>query len=356
MTNFFNLPSKAGQDAQNQYLAAIAQHLGVTAGNLQDAINMANQANQAATAKITDLETRFQTLTAEQQQDAEVIDARDGETSLRARLDRDHAYHKNILHNWDFRNPVNQRGFTSTTSAGYTIDRWRLTASGHTVELVYNGIKLIASKNASLNNCFVQLVENYSRFAGVPLTLRVHVVENTLTQGCNLRWNEYVGPAIMGTGYFSYTFTPASLSLLQIGVQFADRNVDDGKYVIIDKMKLEIGTVSTLAKDPPADYGEQLALCQRYALNTGNEIQIRASGYTANTIIFSLPIPVTMRVNPSLESGTVEVITPAGSSQSGFTFGYFARSGVLSIVATKTSHGLTDATLKVANAVFSSDL
>ena len=91
MTNFFNLPSKAGQDAQNQYLAVIAQHLGVTAGNLQDAINMANQANQAATAKITDLETRFQTLTAEQQHDAEVIDARDGETSLRARLDRDHA-------------------------------------------------------------------------------------------------------------------------------------------------------------------------------------------------------------------------------------------------------------------------
>lgn len=91
MTDFFNLPSKAGQDTQNQYLSQIAQHLGVTAGNLQDAINMANQANQAAAEKITDLETRFQTLTAEQQQDAEVIDARDGETSLRARLDRDHA-------------------------------------------------------------------------------------------------------------------------------------------------------------------------------------------------------------------------------------------------------------------------
>jgi|GEM_PF-3815285 len=88
MTDFFNLPSKAGQDTQNQYLSQIAQHLGVTAGNLQDAINMANQANQAAAEKITDLETRFQTLTAEQQQDAEVIDARDGENSLGARLDR----------------------------------------------------------------------------------------------------------------------------------------------------------------------------------------------------------------------------------------------------------------------------
>lgn len=87
MTDFFNLPSKAGQDTQNQYLSQIAQHLGVTAGNLQDAINMANQANQAAAEKITDLETRFQTLTAEQQQDSEVIDARGGKASLGARLD-----------------------------------------------------------------------------------------------------------------------------------------------------------------------------------------------------------------------------------------------------------------------------
>jgi hypothetical protein len=175
--------------------------------------------------------------------------------------------HKNLLHNWDFRNPVNQRGFTSTTSAGDTIDRWRLTASGHTVEVVSDGIKLIASKNAGLNNCFVQLVENYSSFVGVTLTLSAHIVENTLTQGCNLRWNDNASPVITGTGYFSHTFTPSSLSYLQIGVQFANRDVDDGKYVIIDKMKLEIGTVSTLANDPPADYREQLVLCKSFLRN-----------------------------------------------------------------------------------------
>ena len=39
--------------------------------------------------KIQEVETRFNTLTSAQQQDAEVIDARDGETSLKARLDRD---------------------------------------------------------------------------------------------------------------------------------------------------------------------------------------------------------------------------------------------------------------------------
>ena len=39
--------------------------------------------------KIQEVETRFNALTSSQQQDAEVIDARDGETSLKARLDRD---------------------------------------------------------------------------------------------------------------------------------------------------------------------------------------------------------------------------------------------------------------------------
>ena len=39
--------------------------------------------------KVNEVETRFNTLTTSQQQDAEVIDARDGEVSLKARLDRD---------------------------------------------------------------------------------------------------------------------------------------------------------------------------------------------------------------------------------------------------------------------------
>ena len=39
--------------------------------------------------KVSEVENRFNALTSKQQQDAEVIDARDGETSLKARLDRD---------------------------------------------------------------------------------------------------------------------------------------------------------------------------------------------------------------------------------------------------------------------------
>ena len=51
--------------------------------------NKLNTVDNLINTKISDFEKRFNRLTSSQQQDAEVIDARDGETSLKARLDRD---------------------------------------------------------------------------------------------------------------------------------------------------------------------------------------------------------------------------------------------------------------------------
>jgi len=211
--------------------------------------------------------------------------------------------HKNLLHNWDFRNPVNQRGFTSTTAAGYTIDRWRAVTSGHKVELTPNGLKLTASSSAGLNNCLAQYIENYKQFEGKTLTLSVHVVENTLTKGCNLRRNNFSSPVIMGTGYFSYTFTLPTLTELAVGIQFWDRVADSGKYVVIDKMKLEIGSTSTLANDPPADYGEQLALCQRYYQKI-NILRPLCSCHPTR-FEFMVPLSVPLRSVPTIESYSV---------------------------------------------------
>ena len=55
-----------------------------------------NTVDSLVNAKISDLENRFNRLTSSQQQSAEVIDARDGEVSLKARLDRDLAKGKII--------------------------------------------------------------------------------------------------------------------------------------------------------------------------------------------------------------------------------------------------------------------
>ena len=86
MTDFLNLPSKEGQDNQNEILQRIADNMDTTSGAIKDAVDLANTAAAKAEDKITDVENRFQTLTTEQQQDAEVIDARQGKTSLVANI------------------------------------------------------------------------------------------------------------------------------------------------------------------------------------------------------------------------------------------------------------------------------
>ena len=49
-------------------------------------------------------------------------------------------FRPNLLDNWYFRNPVNQRGQTNYAGTGYTIDRWRTNFSGDTVVINEDGI------------------------------------------------------------------------------------------------------------------------------------------------------------------------------------------------------------------------
>ena len=66
--------------------------------------------------KINEVETRFNTLTSKQQQSSEVIDARDGETSLKARLDRDIEKAKQVYVN------VEGNYISTDSSVGYLKD------------------------------------------------------------------------------------------------------------------------------------------------------------------------------------------------------------------------------------------
>jgi hypothetical protein len=75
-------------DEMNQQLVKIANAQSTASGGIADAVNLANQATQSAEAKIVDVESRFNTLTSAQQGDSEVVDARKGEVSLRAKIDK----------------------------------------------------------------------------------------------------------------------------------------------------------------------------------------------------------------------------------------------------------------------------
>lgn len=78
--------------------------------------NAKSDMTNTVSSKVNEVETRFNALTSKQQQDAEVIDARDGETSLKARLDRDIEKAKQVYVN------VEGSSISTDSSVGYLKD------------------------------------------------------------------------------------------------------------------------------------------------------------------------------------------------------------------------------------------
>lgn len=78
------------------------------------------------------------------------------------------ATNPNLLDNWYFAAPVNQRGQTNYSGAGYNIDRWKYFEPGATLQIVSGGVKLIRPQS---NVAWGTLVEGYHRFTGKQVTL-----------------------------------------------------------------------------------------------------------------------------------------------------------------------------------------
>lgn len=243
--------------------------------------------------------------------------------------------HKNLLHNWDFRNPANQRGATAV-SAGYIVDRWQFYTAGGGSATVNLGYLALAT-----NGNIYEKLENTPKVGNYTVS-----VMNS------------AGTIYSASGMFDGT-NPCSLTLQGCGtavIKTTDFSFYPASYPYnIAAIKFELGSASTLANDPPADLGEQLALCERFSLLIAAE-SVRAVAYTANTITFTIPTPCTMRINPSLASGTLTVYNLAGTAQTGFTYSCAVQNNAITITATKTSHGLTDATLTLASTLFSADI
>ena len=161
---------------------------------------------------------------------------------------------------------INQRGISSSSNAGYTVDGWRLMASGHMVEVMPDkSLKVTASSSAGLAYALAQYVENYSDYEGKTVTISALIEANTTTKGIRLRWAGEGSERIYGTGLHHVTITiPSVISDLNFGIQFWDKNADNGNYFIIKGMKVELGEISTLANDAPPKIATDLAECQRY--------------------------------------------------------------------------------------------
>lgn len=169
-----------------------------------------------------------------------------------------------LLDNWYFADPINQRGVSGTISTpGYFLDRWKLTSGSVT----------ISSGGITLNGTIQQILET--------------APSGTLT--ASYLTSSGVQKALYDSASKTFSITATN--------------------TLIKAAKLELGSVQTLAhlegstwvlNDPPPNKALELAKCQRYQVKLGGEIATRqVVGFfiqrTSTRCSIYIPIPTFMR-------------------------------------------------------------
>jgi len=154
-----------------------------------------------------------------------------------------------IEDNGDFHNAVNQRNASNIPNGSYGIDRW-MNAVGEPIVI---GSSYLTLPSGSV---LTQKLE-----ASVVSSL----IGNTITISClDTSGIIHAGKIIYPDGSASAiavddTYFQIYIPIMNNLVQFYAK-----QEISISSVKLELGSVSTLANDPPANYGEELRKCQRY--------------------------------------------------------------------------------------------
>ena len=254
----------------------------------------------------------------------------------------------NLLINGNFR--VNQRGQSSYTGTGYTVDRWRNAGFNNlTVTPLVSGLRLEDTVDTATGYMLSYKFEDkdYLKLQGKTITISFKVSKNT---GSNiylrlLANGENVGDTnnTNNTGIFSKTITlPNSLNSLELHIRKSNGELN----CEIEYAKLELGSVATANNSRP--YAEELAMCQRY-YQTIEPQAVRATQYNTGGINFYVPLPVTLRTVPtlSLASGCGIQSTNGGQIDTGYSISVITphHSNVLHLRAIKENTSYQDCVL-----------
>ena len=260
----------------------------------------------------------------------------------------------NILDNWYFGNPVNQRNQTEYTSAAYTIDRWKKTSA--------TGVFSVESDGCVLSN------------------------PSTATAAAQL--TQYIDEAITGTVIFSVLVDGSLHSIsadiatgathgvpfgtLRIGKSsstgkaFVQITVNAGVSTMLVAAKLELGDTQTIAHQDSSgawvlneipNYGEQLARCQRYyvrytAEHNGASWFSQGSAISATSVRFVINLPQSLRkgVNAAVENGNLRLLNISANTSAEFTaLSAYNTTGNIVYIAATTS-GFTTGNVAVLQA------
>lgn len=196
----------------------------------------------------------------------------------------------NLLDNWYFSNPVNQRGKSSYTGAGYGIDRWYLGAG---TLLIKDGYVQVIGGSFSERFEASKIIDGQIYTASwLTYEGKLHTASGVLSKD-STGWqiDHWDGNIFIGvTKYSSDTFR-------------SEISDSAGNPINLKAAKLELGSQQTLAHQENGnwvlneipDYGEQLARCQRYHVK-GRLSRVPTLIYgSGKELWFSIKLPVPMR-------------------------------------------------------------
>jgi len=254
------------------------------------------------------------------------------------------ASNPNLLDNWYFADPVNQRGQTEYAGAVYSIDRWYVGGDpGTSHKILLNSSGLVLETTSAIHQKLETKLKDgtvvtYSALIDNDIYTTTFTINNS--SGYERRF-EKNGFVLANNGVVNY-------------FQIYNQNETNHKNVIA--AKLEIGPRQTLARkegdmwvlnDPPPNKTLELLKCQKCQLSMGQYIRLRASEYSANYIDFWIPLPVSMRGIPRIVNpDKLRVAAINRTEQAGFTFEVIQTKEIgVMLRATKANHGLTDGQL-----------
>ena len=204
----------------------------------------------------------------------------------------------NLLDNWYFGNPVNQRGLTEYTTTGYTVDRWKLDVGGAVT--LEDGCICLKKSGTYWGEYFA----DFDQFIGMTLTGSVLLSDGTLRTGSFV----YNGSVNQAQTFFSSELGFYIQKLSNSQTQCEINSLVDN--VKIKAAKLELGDTQTLAHkenekwvlNEIPDFGDQLRRCQRYFLKLEKSTIGVGSGIEniGGSIVYPIYFPTTMRTEPAV--------------------------------------------------------
>lgn len=233
----------------------------------------------------------------------------------------------NLLDNWYFGRPVNQRGKTEysnpANNATYSIDRWLAYYFTGKITLSDNGV--LFNSVDSTSAVFRQKIctkDDYKYLVGKQVTIsalingELSVCTGVLPEYSNNAGFNSVNSTDGDKRYFIRIFCADNCLNFDIYI-----NAGDPIELPLFAAKLELGDTQTLAHregdrwvlNEVPDYGEQLRRCQRYALAlsklSGHSVYGSGMINAGKNARIVVPLPITMRTAPTISvTGDLEII------------------------------------------------